>query len=70
MVILLAIMEKKIFSSTFSSVMLLNWPKVLEFCSLGMRTVTALCHSAGMKFFFYATLRRFHQNLRTPGQFL
>lgn len=44
----MARMDKKIFPSTFRSVMLLNWLMAVEFASFRMRTVNALCHSEGM----------------------
>lgn len=70
LVILLARTEKKTFPSTFSKAMLLNWPMVVEFCSLGMKIPTASCHSAGMNCFFHTTLMSFHKIFATCGQFL
>src|SRR4029434_3825166 len=62
--------ETKIFPSTFSRAMLLNCSMVLEFCSLGMKTATALCHCDGMVCLVQAVFIRVHRCFSTLGQFL
>ena len=69
-VILLEIIDQKIFDSTLSNDIGRNVEMPLEFSSFGTKIPSARPHDDGMVFFFHRTLCNLHNLALNKGQFL